>query len=110
MSCCGLYSRKDAENCLINVVVVAVNYSSGSCHKRNAQFYELTFIIPSQNGTIAGFVIEALIKVVIVLQTGGILTVYQLNATRLNTTWDLTPLGSLLDWFGIQAIRVLYEA
>ena len=35
--------------------------------------------------------------------------VYQLNATRLNTTWDLTSLGSLLDWFGIQAIRVLYE-
>ena len=62
------------ENCLINVVVVAVNYSSGSNHKRNAQFYELTLIIPSQNVIIAGFVIEALIKVVIVLQTGGILT------------------------------------
>ena len=32
--------------------------------------------------------------------------VYQLNATRLNTTWNLTSLGSLIDWFGIQAIRV----
>ena len=32
--------------------------------------------------------------------------VYQLNATRLNTTLNLTSLGSLLNWFGIQAIRV----
>ena len=32
------------------------------------------------------------------------LTVYQLNATRLNTTLNLTSLGSLLNWFGIQAI------
>ena len=74
------------ENCLINVVVVAVNYSSGSNHKRNAQFYELTLIIPSQNPIIAGFVIEALIKVVIVLQTGGILTCLNLPFSSHITT------------------------
>ena len=34
------------------------------------------------------------------------ISVYQLNATRLNTTLNLTSLGSLLNWFGIQAIRV----
>ena len=32
--------------------------------------------------------------------------IYQLNATRLNTTLNLTSLGSLLNEFGIQVIRV----
>ena len=36
----------------------------------------------------------------------SVVMVYQLNATRLNTTPNLTSLGSLLNWFGIQAIRV----
>ena len=31
---------------------------------------------------------------------------YQLNATRLNTILNLTSLGSLLNEFGIQVIRV----
>ena len=42
----------------------------------------------------------------LVVSTVLIFSVYQLNATRLNTTLNLTSLGSLLNWFGIQAIRV----